>query len=73
MKLFSQRKGIKPVKNVMQVDNIDDDLLNGLWNALTVSYWGRAFEYSGLSSSQDLHILFKRLWHSYFKKNYRYS
>ena len=68
MKLFSQRKGIKPVKEVMQVDNIDDDLRNGLWNVLTDCYWDEAFEYSCLSSSHDLHILFKRLWHSYFKR-----
>jgi hypothetical protein len=38
MKLFSQRKGLKPVKSVMQVDSMDDDLRNGLWNALVLHY-----------------------------------
>ncbi|MBM4056329.1 MAG: hypothetical protein FJ264_16990 [Planctomycetes bacterium] len=65
MELFSQRKGLKAVKKLIQIDNIDDDLLNGLWNALTIYYWGKTSEYA---FSKDLYILFKRLWHSYFKK-----
>jgi len=39
MKLFPQRKGIKPGKNVVQVDSMDDELRNGLWNGLTAFYW----------------------------------
>lgn len=68
MELFSQRKGIKPVKKVMQVDNIDDDLRNGLWNALTFYYWDKTSGYSFLSMSQDLYFFFRLLWHLYFKK-----
>ena len=30
--LFSQRKGLKPVKKEIQIDNMDDDLRIGLWN-----------------------------------------
>ncbi len=37
--LFSYRKGLKPVKSIMQVDNMDNDLRNNLWNALTIYYW----------------------------------
>ena len=67
MKLFSQRKGIEPVKSVLQVDYIDADLRNGLWNASTLSYWDQienklTFDYGTLD------ILVKRLWHSYFKQ-----
>lgn len=68
MRLFSYRKGITPVKNIIQVDNIDDDLLNGLWDALTIHYWDGMSENSYLSFNKNLHTLFKRLWHSYFKK-----
>ncbi|MBE9594508.1 MAG: hypothetical protein IMF19_13640, partial [Proteobacteria bacterium] len=32
--LFSQRKGITPVKSVLQTDSMDEDLRNGLWNVL---------------------------------------
>ncbi len=74
MELFSQRKGIKPVKSIMQVDGMDDDLRNGLWNALTVYYWNRV-EYhlvAGYSLSaevnRDVAVLVRLLWHSYFKK-----
>lgn len=44
MKLFSQREGIKPVKSVIQVDTMDKDLRNGLWNALTMFYWEQVKE-----------------------------
>ena len=73
MELFSQRKGIKPIKNIVQIDNIDTGLRNRLWNALTVYYWDKA-ESDGvmgnysLSLNQSLETLFKRLWCDYFKK-----
>ncbi len=38
MLLFSQRKSIKPIKSIIQVDFIDDDLRNGLWDVLTIYY-----------------------------------
>ena len=41
MKLFSHRHGLKPVKNVIQIDSIDDDLQNRLWDSLQLSYWGK--------------------------------
>ncbi|HEU6447161.1 MAG TPA: hypothetical protein VFV23_01830 [Verrucomicrobiae bacterium] len=31
---FSQRKGYKSVKNIVQLEQMDDDLRNSLWNAL---------------------------------------
>lgn len=68
MVLFSQRKGLKPIKDVMQVDSMDDDLRNGLWNALTIFYWDQMENYSYLSSNKEMSILFKRLWHFYFKE-----
>jgi len=67
MKLFSQRKGIKPVKSLMQVDSMDGDLRNGLWNALTISYWNKVKGH-WISDYENINILLKRLWHSYFKK-----
>ena len=72
MTLFSQRRGIKPIKNIVQINDIDTDLRNGLWNALTVYYWDKAnSDIMGgyyLSLNQPLETLFKRLWHDYFKK-----
>ena len=67
MKLFSQRKGINPVKSVMQVDSMDTELRNGLWNALTIFYWNQV-EDNWIYNYKKMDILFKKLWHSYFKK-----
>jgi hypothetical protein len=32
MARFSERIGVKPLKNVLQLESMDDDLRNGLWN-----------------------------------------
>jgi len=66
MDLFSQRKGIKPVKNIIQVNNIDQDLRNGLWNALTMFYWKEVID-GWLSSHKSVGTLCKKIWLDYFK------
>jgi hypothetical protein len=33
--LFSQRKGLTPLKSLIQVDSVDSDLRNALWSAIT--------------------------------------
>lgn len=38
MKLFSEREGFKPVKSIIQLESIDDELKNGLWNCLYNHY-----------------------------------
>ncbi|MCK4333146.1 MAG: hypothetical protein KAV40_06155 [Thermoplasmatales archaeon] len=64
--LFSQRKGIKLVKNVIQIDSMDDDLRNGLWNTLTIYYWNRV-KGDWIHNYKDMDNLFKTIWFSYFK------
>lgn len=44
--LFSQKYGYKTVKEIIQVDKMDNELRNALWDALCLFYW-------------DLHIFFK--------------
>jgi hypothetical protein len=71
MKSFSQRKGLKPVKSVMQVESMDDELRNGLWNALSLHYWDliKPLDYGYLLSGYpNMNILFRLLWIYYFKK-----
>lgn len=46
MKLFSHRHGLKPVKNVIQIDSIDTDLQNRLWNSLKIYYWDLIMHYN---------------------------
>ena len=66
---FSQRKGIKPVKDVIQKESMDDDLRNGLWNALDIYYWRRVLVDSvGNISKKDISgILFSKMWIDFFK------
>jgi len=66
MKLFSQRKGLKPTKSAVQVDSIDDALRNGLWNALLLHYW-RPIEDGRISEEKGWKIL-RRLWMDHFKR-----
>ncbi len=69
MKLFSQRKGIKPVKSAMQVNSMDKELRNGLWNALTIFYWEQVrSEWLYNSENERINTLFRKLWIDYFKR-----
>lgn len=63
--LFSQREGIKPGKGVIQINSVDGDLRNGLWNALTLCYWDymeEAYEYDAGEA------FVKKIWVYHFKK-----
>jgi hypothetical protein len=62
--LFSQRKGIKPVKSIIQVDSIDDELKNALWSAVTV--W-QARNAGGMRTG-DFNQLMKDFWLYYYKE-----
>lgn len=72
MESFSQRKGIKPTKSVIQIDSMDDDLKNGLWNALFGHYFDLVKHTHRvgycLSSHPNLERLVYCLWANHFKK-----
>jgi len=65
--LFSQRMGIKPIKTIMQVDSIDDDLRNSLWNCLVYHYWREGENYGDYWRGQPIGELINRLWIHFFK------
>ena len=75
---FSERYGHKPVREIIQVDAIDEALKNGIWNLLKVFYWDKA-KYSScdgyrggysltFESNKDLKFLCNGLWCNYFKE-----
>lgn len=68
MKLFSERKGFKKARTEIQVNHIDDALRNRLWNMLTVFYWDKMKPWEWITRNKDIEVLFKRIWHKYFKK-----
>jgi hypothetical protein len=74
---FSERYGHKSVREIIQIDSIDEALKNGLWNLLKIYYWDKAkyssHEFSGgysllSDSNKGLRILCNRLWFDYFRK-----
>ena len=69
MKTFSERKGLKPVRQTIQTDVMTDELRNSLWNALQLIVWDsqdfmhdRYGNYPGIDGFSEL------LWFRYFKK-----
>ena len=61
MKSFSQRKGIKPIKNVIQIDSMDNDLRNKLWNALES-------QLNNLYHDAFTETFPEKIWHDYYKQ-----
>jgi len=68
MKRFSETYGYKPIKNVMQVDSMDNDLRISLWNGLAM-YYLESLRTSGAPTLERdwLSTLLLRLWVYFFK------
>lgn len=62
---FSQRMGITPNSKELQIEHIDEELKNGLWNLIEVLYLEEISD-SGLIS--DFEELIKIIWHDFFKE-----
>lgn len=67
MKSFSQRKGLKKIKTEIQVDSIDEDLRNRLWNLFTGFYLNTMIGFTNVSSVENMAILLRGVWHNLFK------
>lgn len=74
---FSEKYGYKPVRDIIQLESIDEPLKNGLWSLLKVHAWDKAKYSSGGysggyylngSGNGDLNNLCHRLWFNYFKE-----
>ena len=63
---FSQRMGLRPIKNTIQKDSMDKDLKYGLWNALQLVVLDTLdTKYSWIGSPYAR--LFRSLWSDFFK------
>ena len=72
---FSQRYGYEPVRDVVQLESMDEPLRNGLWNMLKILVWDRAQPLHGIElcllsddRNKPIRILCLFLWIDYFKK-----
>src|SRR5689334_18045782 len=69
MARFSERIGAKPPKTVLQLEAMDDDLRNGLWNVCYLNCLAGLSElFLPLRSSSSLAMLITRLWGLYLKR-----
>ena len=65
MKRFSQRKGFKPVAEVIQINSMTSALRNSLWNILTLKIW-RQDQFS--LNVELIEVLSELLWADFFKE-----
>ena len=63
---FSQRKGLRPIKSIIQKDSMDQDLKAGLWNALQLVVLDKVDNHSWISET-PYQQLFRVLWFGFFK------
>lgn len=65
---FSQRHGLTPIKSVIQVDAMDDELRNGLWNAffsIYVEYVNSGYYPFNYSEAAKL---VRKIWRDFYKE-----
>ena len=65
---FSQRIGITPETKEIQIDFIDDELCNRLWNIIELHVENPIKEDYKTYYSETKSIFFNIVWHHYFKK-----
>ncbi|CAG0944597.1 hypothetical protein ANRL1_01828 [Anaerolineae bacterium] len=66
-KTFGQRKGLKPIKVMIQTDSMDSDLKNALWNVLTVEVWyKKGFMHDSDGDVGNIWQFGVALWANYF-------
>ena len=63
---FSERYGYKSVKEKLQIDSIDKELRNTLWNLLTEYYWEGATDRFFANSSE--YPILRLLWKDFLKE-----
>jgi hypothetical protein len=68
MARFSERVGVKPPKTVLQLNSMDSDLRNGLWNCVVLSLWPYLPKSEHYDSPSYGDIFFKRLWSWHYKQ-----
>jgi len=69
VKRFSERYGFRPVKSVVQIDSMDNDLRNSLWNATTIHYWDSAkSRWHADKEYRYRKSLIHLLWRDFYKK-----
>lgn len=64
---FSQRRGFKPISEIIQIDSMSNDLRNSLWNVLSENFFLNYANYSLSTYNQYVYSFIKCIWKNYFK------
>lgn len=67
---FSERMGLRPVKSLIQTDDIDPPLRNALWDVIHIIVWSQfenTFRFGHVERS-NLQVLIFQLWHRFFNQ-----
>jgi hypothetical protein len=64
---FSQRQGITPSSKPIQIDSMDIELRNGLWNGIQIYVLDSQAKSSRYGGETQFHVLCKLIWHHFFK------
>ena len=69
---FSERKGYKKFKKCMQIESVDIDLRNGLWNILDLSVFNSDALKQGYQNDDEewIKYIFTLFWIRYYKQAY---
>ena len=67
MSTFGQRYGYEPVRDVFQVESMDDALRNSLWNVLHACFWGRWGGGTRLNPGSAPYKISQEIWLSHYK------
>ncbi|TET38509.1 MAG: hypothetical protein E3J72_03205 [Planctomycetota bacterium] len=66
MPSFSQRHGYEPIKNIIQIDSMNQELKTGLWNCFFKLFWNDPIQ-SGGGRTKQQYSLGTSLWEDFFK------
>lgn len=64
---FSQRMGIKPIKDQLQIESMDDALRVKLWNIIIVFVF-EEFDFHRLRLSNQFEFMFKLMWIRFYNR-----
>lgn len=73
---FSERYGYKPIKEIIQIESMDEPLQNGLWSLLKLHCWDHVHRSSDMYGgyflsdygNENIRTLCQGLWFNYYKK-----
>jgi hypothetical protein len=65
---FSQRIGKRPIKTILQVEAIDNDLKNRLWNNILEDFFNKLIDVASFGEDSQKGQICRLIWKEFYKK-----